>query len=417
MFAYILNNQVTKNREALLAKYQNRIESYHLENNASQTEIDAINAVVDSYVTMMRESGNTDIKADYILEMVHDTGQEDDSNIDQTVEYDVLMKDYVNNRKDFEWALIDTAYCKYIMEIYSGEASVGTVVKLDAPETDSPDAEKAAADEQSDTADAKDDAEVPAAPTGVKTASQEVVDNTAAMLADLVSQTNELYTLMDQVNAEYNEYAGAENISLLSNIVVVANRRILLYTGIVVIIFLCIFCAAAVVIGRLGDIVDFYMYKDRKYDLPNRIGCDKFMEGYANRLVPQHFCCIVLRVSKMKEKNSRYGRETMDNMLLKFNEMIKEIFPVGEDCFIALNSVGQYVIFTKNMTKEHMDAYVGYLEHEAAEYNEAVECKIEYDCGSVESTSSGVYRIKLLLMNAMHGLKPAQTLFCRQEDR
>ena len=72
---------------------------------------------------------------------------------------------------------------------------------------------------------------------------------------------------------------------------------------------------------------------------------------------------------------------------------------------------------TKNMTKEHMDAYVGYLEHEAAEYNEAVECKIEYDCGSVESTSSGVYRIKLLLMNAMHGLKPAQTLFCRQEDR
>ena len=411
VFAYILNNQVTKNREALLAKYQNRMESYHLENNASQTEIDAINAVIDSYVTMMRESGNTDIKADYILEMVHDTGQEDHSNIDQTVEYDVLMKDYVNNRKDFEWALIDTAYCKYIMEIYSGEASVGTVVKLDAPETDSSDAEKDAADQQSDTADAEEDAEVLAAPTGVKAASQEVVDNTAAMLADLVSQTNELYTLMDQVNAEYNEYAGAENISLLSNIVVVANRRILLYTGIVVIIFLCIFCAAAVVIGRLGDIVDFYMYKDRKYDLPNRIGCDKFMEGYANRLVPQHFCCIVLRVSKIKEKNSRYGRETMDNMLLKFNEMVKEIFPVGEDCFIALNSVGQYVIFTKNMTKEQMDTYVEYLEHEAAEYNEAVECKIEYDCGSVESSSSSVYRIKLLLMNAMHGLKPAQTLF------
>ena len=35
VFAYILNNQVTKNREALLAKYQNRIESYHLENNAN----------------------------------------------------------------------------------------------------------------------------------------------------------------------------------------------------------------------------------------------------------------------------------------------------------------------------------------------------------------------------------------------
>lgn len=454
VFAYILNNQVTKNREALLAKYQNRIENYHLENNASQTEIDAINAVIDSYVNMMRESGNTNITADYILEMVHDTDTEKEtySNVDQTVEYDVLMKDYVKNRKDFEWALIDTAYCKYIMEIYSGEASVETVVELDDPDTAVPEVEKEAADAQSDAATAEitaDDTAVEsaadaavaesadgdvtadtagdasgadstaagdtAATDGVKTASQEVIDNTAAMLADLVSQTNELYTLMNQVNAEYNEYAGAENISLLSNIVVIANRQILLYAGIVVIIFLCIFCAVAVVIGRLGDIVDFYMYKDRKYDLPNRVGCDKFMEGYANQLVPQHFCCIVLRVSKMKEKNDRYGRDAMDNMMLKFNEMVKAIFPVGEDCFIALNGVGQYVIFTKNMTKEHLDTYVGYLEHEAAEYNEAVECKIEYECGSVESSSAGVYRIKLLLMNAMHGLKPAQTISCRQE--
>ena len=442
VFAYILNNQVTKNREALLAKYQNRIENYHLENNASQTEIDSINAVIDSYVNMMRESGNTNITADYILEL-HDNDQENYSNVDQTVEYDVLMKDYVNNRKDFEWALIDTAYCKYIMEIYSGEASVGTVVKLDAPDTAVPEVEKEVADAQSDavtsestTDDAADAADendsstavsdstdttdtaedaAPAATGGVKTASQEVIDNTAAMLADLVSQTNELYTLMNQVNAEYNEYAGAENISLLSNIVVIANRQILLYAGIVVIIFLCIFCAVAVVIGRLGDIVDFYMYKDRKYDLPNRVGCDKFMEGYANQLVPQNFCCIVLRVSRIKEKNDKYGRETMDNMMLKFNEMVKEIFPVGEDCFIALNGIGQYVIFTKNMTKEHLDTYVGYLEHEAAEYNESVECKIEYECGSVESSSAGVYRIKLLLMNAMHGLKPAQTISCRQE--
>lgn len=425
VFAYILNNQVTKNREALLAKYQNRIENYHLENNASQTEIDAINAVIDSYVNMMRESGNTNITADYILEL-HDTDQENYSNVDQTVEYDVLMKDYVNNRKDFEWALIDTAYCKYIMEIYSGEASVGTVVKLDAPDTTvatGTDSTAAAGstgnasgvEEEAATTAGADDSAAAAATGGVKTTSQEAIDNTAAMLEDLVSQTNELYTLMNQVNAEYNEYAGAENISLLSNIVVIANRQILLYAGIVVIIFLCIFCAVAVVIGRLGDIVDFYMYKDRKYDLPNRVGCDKFMEGYANQLVPQNFCCIVLRVSRIKEKNDKYGRDAMDNMMLKFNEMVKAIFPVGEDCFIALNGIGQYVIFTKNMTKEHLDTYVGYLEHEAEEYNEAVECKIEYECGSVESSSAGVYRIKLLLMNAMHGLKPAQTVSCKQE--
>lgn len=425
VYAYILNNKVTKDTSALMAKYENRIQNFYLNNNASETEIAAINNVIDSYVRMMRESGNVEITAEYILDEVHKTDYEDAAgikkNTDQTVEYDILLQDYVDNRKVFEWSLIEVAYCRYIMEIYSGEASVGTVVELEGFEEGEAPGEEGAADgtdtAASETADAAAGQEEAVPGTAVPVAipvqavsSQEAIETTEVMISELVAKTNRLYELLMEANEEYNEYGGAANIGLLTNIVVVANQRIMFYATIVVVIFLCVFCAVAVLLGRIGDIVDYYVYRDRKFDLPNRVGCDKFMERYANQLLPENFCCIVIRLMRVKEKNVRFGRETMDDMMLKFNGIIKDVFPENDDCFVALNGVGQYIIYARNMTKEHMDTYLEYLKKEVQDYNELSECRIEYECGSAETGMTGAFRIKLLLMNALHDVKPMITL-------
>ncbi len=407
VYAYILNNKVTKDRDALIAKYENRIENYGLNNNASQTKLDAIDRVINSYVEMMRESGNTDITYDYILDDVYDDWEEEQKP-DQTVEYDVLMTDYVDDREDFEWTLIEVAYCEYILDIFRGDANLGTGLDLDGIETVN---EDRVAEEGTD-ADSKEEAaeekpETVPIITGVYAeTSQEALDTTAAMISELVEKTNHLYEILMVVNQEFNAFCGATNINLLSNIVVIANQKILLYAALVVVIFLCVFCVAAIILGRLGDVVDYYVYRDRKFDLPNRIGCDKFMEAYANRMLPDDFGCIVLRLIRIQEKNSLYGREAMDQMMLKFNSIIKEIFPKNDDCFIALNGVGQYIIYSRNMSKEHMDAYAEYLRNEAESYNATVNCKIEYECGMAESRTYSIYRIKLLLVNALHNIKP-----------
>lgn len=457
-YAYILNNQVTKDRAALLAKYQNRIQQFYLENDASETEINAINNVISSYVQMMRESGNTNITYEYILDNIHAAGSagtestEDTGTVDQTVEYDVLMNDYVSNRTEYEWNLIDVAYCQYIIGIYTGESSVGTTVELEEytsegsldqlaegmtetaadvtgteetavpeagnEETEAVDTAEAEMPSDGETAageDSAEDAGTASAAAGVEiqqtsVSESEALETTSAMVSDLVSKTNELYDILLETNQEYNEYAGAANISLLTNIVVIANQRTLLYAAIVVVIFLCVFCVAAILLGRLGDIVDFYVYRDRKYELPNRVGCDRFMQSYANHLLPENFSCIVLRLIKIREKNGIYGREAMDDMMLKFNSIIKETFPNNEECFIALNGVGQYIIYSKNMPEEHMITYTDYLKREVEEYNKSASCKIEYECGMAESKATGAYRIKLLLINAMHNLTTAVSL-------
>ncbi len=435
VYAYILNNKVTKNRDALIAKYENRIENYGLDNNASQTQIEAIDRVIDSYVRMMRESGNTGITYEYILDDVYDEWEDGNQNqsqdqeqsqsrerIDQTVEYDVLMKDYVDEREDYEWALIDIAYCEYILGIYRDGANVGDALNIQGIEGISAPADSAAeageaavvpGESAEEAAVPGEGAEAAAAEEALPVttgayaeASQEALDTAAAMVSELVNKTNHLYEIMMEVNKEFNAFCGASNISLLSNIIVVANQRILLYAAMVVVIFLCVFCVAAIILGRLGDIVDYYVYRDRKFDLPNRVGCDKFMETYANRMLPDDFGCIVLRLIRIQEKNAAYGREAMDKMMLKFNSIIKEVYPKSDDCFIALNGVGQYIIYSKDMSKEHMDAYAQYLKNEAEGYNATADCKIEYECGMAESKTSGVYRIKLLLVNALHNVKP-----------
>ena len=440
IYAYILSNRVTKNRDALIAKYENRIEDYGLDNNASRTKIAAIERVIDSYVEMMRESGNTDITYEYILDDVHDARDGEDQNqkrIDQTVEYDVLMKDYIEDQEDYEWALIEVAYCEYILGIYRDGADIGTALNIqgieeaEAPaegegETEAPaegEGETAApAEDEEETAapaESEEVAEVPVEGAGETAAearpavtvayaapSQEVLDTADAMISELVEKTNRLYEIMMEVNKEYNAFCGSANISLLSNIIVIANQRVLLYAAMVVVIFLCMFCAAAVVLGRLGDIVDYYVYQDRKFELPNRAGCDKYMDTYAERILPDDFGCVVLRLVRIQEKNVVYGREAMDKMMLKFNSMVKEVYPKNDDCFIALNGVGQYIIYVKGISKEQMEYYAQYLKKEAESYNAAADCKVEYECGMAESRTSGIYRIKQLLVHALDQVEP-----------
>lgn len=410
IYAYVLNNKVTKDKAALLAKYENRIKNFYLNNDASETEITAINNVIDSYVQMMRESGNTNITYEYIIQDVHDTNYEDGGGytqrVDQTVEYDVLLNDYASNRKSFEWALIDVAYCKYILEIYHGEASIGTMIELETFGNN----QESEGEISEETEDANQEA-VTAKKNAVTinadaASAEEAFTTTSAMIQNLIKKADNLYKILKVTSDEYNEYGGAANIRLLTDIVVFTNQRILLYACMVVAIFLCALCVAAVVLGRLGDIVDYYVYRDRRFELPNRVGCDRFMETYSNQMLPENFCCVVLRLVKIQEKNARYGRATMDQLMMKFNEMVKEIFPAGEGCFIALNGVGQYIIYASDMTKDHMDAYLSYLKRGVEEYNSTVDCEIEYEYGSAESKNSGAYRIKLLLINALHNIKP-----------
>ena len=108
--AQILAGKITKNRDILLAKYRNRNNDLSIENSASEQEVEKIMGVIDSYVQMMSDSGNTNITSEYILSDIYDDTQGGlYSKTDQTTSYDKLFIRYVQDRTGYTANEIDAA--------------------------------------------------------------------------------------------------------------------------------------------------------------------------------------------------------------------------------------------------------------------------------------------------------------------
>ena len=63
---------MTKNKSVLISDYTTRIDSNNISNTKEESVINDIVTVIDAYVEKMRESGNTNITAEYILDNVHE---------------------------------------------------------------------------------------------------------------------------------------------------------------------------------------------------------------------------------------------------------------------------------------------------------------------------------------------------------
>lgn len=82
-------------------------------------------------------------------------------------------------------------------------------------------------------------------------------------IEELVNDLNELYDVVAVTNEEFNSYLGAQNISILSSVGVEENINLLLYTLVAFVGLLLAASVVAVVFGRTGDIIDYYLYIDR----------------------------------------------------------------------------------------------------------------------------------------------------------
>ena len=98
-----------------------RIDNFTLQIN--QAEADVVR-LIDAYVEKMRESGNTNITYEYILDDVYGKDLTNGTgNLvgqgDQTVTYDELIFSWRDHSESREYAVIDSAYCSYIIDTFT----------------------------------------------------------------------------------------------------------------------------------------------------------------------------------------------------------------------------------------------------------------------------------------------------------
>ncbi len=413
LYAYILNHKVTKNREVLISKYRSRIDSQDITNDAAASQIRSMDNIISSYVNLMRESGNTEITADYILDNVYDSyykdGEENWVKPDVTVEYDDLLKSYVSNRTTIEYGIIDKTYSQYIVDLYSGRIESGLQIDVEPSGEDknqeagqgTPGQEGGAQEADPETLGQGGSAqEMAAVPEAVDPA--EAKAQTSGMVRTLVGRLDEMYRILDETNREYNEYSGAANVGLVSNIVVTEGIRLTLYSCIAVAVFAVLLSLMSVIIGRLADIFDYHAYTDHKFQLPNKLACDRYMARQGTSLLRENVSCVYLILEHVRDKNRAYGVDTCDQMIRKFTELVKVSFErAGTDSFIAMNGPGQFVVFLNGITQAQTRELLRQLKNRVDSYNEAAVCTIEFREGVSGTTEEHLYDIKGLLLRAL----------------
>ena len=374
LFSKIYNYQVTKDKTILVSDYKTRIDN----NNISKaTEIsiveDTVN-VINAYVKKMRESGNTNITYEYILDTIHERNFVDAygnpiSAGDQTVTYDELIYSWRNHNENKEHLIIDTAYCQYVINIFT---------------------------ECTGACHEKECLSSPLCCSQISNENYETIKNEIeAEIQALVDDLADLYTLTMKTNDEYNQYLGASYISVLSSASVNSSVNVNLYTIIAFFFLIFVCCGGAIVLGRIGDIVHYVFYTDHLTELNNRAYFDKYLKSMDKKLLDDGTVYCVVEIANLIDINAEHSRETGDNIIKMFTRYLRETFGKTNADFVY-NGNGSFVILSKNVdyiTVEDIMRLFGMRLDDREEYRDI---SIEYKVGIAETFKENLTARKLL---------------------
>lgn len=374
LFSKIYKYQITKNKTVLVSDYTTRIDNNNILNTKEESIVKDTVEVIDAYVEKMRESGNTNITYEYILDNVHERNLIDGegnplASGDQTVTYDELIYSWRDHNETKEYSIIDTAYCRYIIETFSactGKCKNGECV------------------------------------SSAKTCTQLHNDNYEQLKAeidaevkDLVSELTELYKITMNTNDEYNQYLGASYISVLSSASVKPSVNVTLYTLIAFFFLMIVCCGGTVVLGRIGDIITYIFYTDHLTELNNRAYFDKYLKSMNKKLLDDGTVYCIVEIANLAHINAEYTREAGDKVIKMFTRYLKEAFGKTSAEFIY-NGNGSFVILVKDSDYITVEDILRLFGLRLDERDENKDIMIEYKVGIAETFKENQTARKLL---------------------
>ncbi len=359
LFSKIYKYQITKNKTVLISDYTTRIDNNDILNTKEESVVKDVVAVIDTYVEKMRESGNTNITYEYILDNVHDRNLTDSFSAgDQTVTYDELIYAWRDHNENKEHSIIDSAYCQYVIDSF--QRCTGACSNNECMSSD-----------QTCTKLHNEN----------YTAIQEEID---AEIKLLVSDLSDLYNSTMETNDEYNEYLGASYISVLSSASVKPSVNVNLYTLIAFFFLIVLCCGGTIVLGRLGDIIHYIFYTDHLTELNNRAYFDKYLKSMDKKLLDDGTVYCMVDIANLITINSEHTRNVGDDIIKMFTAYLKETFGKQKAEFVY-NGNGSFIILAKNTDYITVEDIMGLFRLRLDEREDHRDIKIEYKVGIAET--------------------------------
>ncbi len=367
IFSKLYKYQITKNKSVLISDYTTRIDNNDISNAKDESVVEDVVTVIDAYVEKMRESGNTNISYEYILDNLHERNVQDYVG-DQTVTYDELIYSWRDLNENKEHAIIDSAYCRYILDTFTNctgncnggcQSSDSTCMELCNAEY-----------------------------SVVRKDVEKEID-------ELIAELNSLYDTTMKTNNEYNKFVGASYISVLSSASVRESVNVPLYTAIAFFFLMVVCCGGTILLGRIGDIINYIFYTDHLTGLSNRAYFDKYLKTKDKKLLDDGVVYCMVDISNLSYINSAHSREAGDNVIKMFTSYIKEAFGKSNTEFIY-NGNGNFVMLSKESDYITVEDIMRLFRLRLDEREENKEIVIDYRIGIAETFKENKTARKLL---------------------
>ena len=369
LFSQIYKYQITKNKTVLVSDYTTRIDNNSIQNTKEESIIKDTVGVINAYVEKMRESGNTNITYEYILDTVHDKNLLEVAPGDQTVTYDELIYSWRDHNETKEHLIIDTAYSHYIIDTFS--ACTGKCHNKECLSSSK------TCTEIYNTNYAK-----------IKTE----IDNE---IKSLITDLSTLYNVTMKTNDEYNQYLGASYISVLSSASVKPSVNVGLYTIIAFFFLIILCCGGAIVLGRVGDIINYIFYTDHLTEFNNRAYFDKYLKSMEKKLLDDGTVYAMVDISNLIHINTEYNRQVGDDIIKIFTSFLKEAFGKTSADFIY-NGNGSFVILVKDSDYITVEDILRIFSLRLDEREDYKNIRLEYKMGIAETFKEKQTARKLL---------------------
>ena len=367
LFSDIYKYQITKDKSVLVSDYTTRIDNNKISNEKDKSIVKDILDVIDAYVEKMRESGNTNITYEYILDNLHERNLQEYVG-DQTVTYDELIYSWRDHEESRKHAIIDSAYCNYIIETFTsckgncdGECESSGVTC-----TEFHNAEYAA-----------------------------IKERVEMEIDALIEELSKLYSITTKTNDEYNKYLGASYISVLSSASIRESVNVNLYTAIAFFFLVVICCGGAIVLGRIADIINYVFYTDRLTGFANRAYLDKYLRTKDKKLLDDGVVYSMVDISNLGYINGEYSRVVGDDIIKLFTTFIKENFGKTKTEFVY-NGNGSFVMLTEDSDYITVEDILRLFRLRLDEREEHRDVAIEYKIGVAETFKENKTARKLL---------------------
>ena len=367
IFSDIYKYQITKDKSVLVSDYTTRIDNNNISNAKEESIVEDVVTVIDAYVEKMRESGNTNISYEYILDNLHEKNLQDFVG-DQTVTYDELIYSWRDHEESRKHSIIDSAYCTYIIDTFTSctggcdgncKASNMTCTELHN------------ADYSTIRADVEKE------------------------INTLIEELTALYDITMKTNEEYNKFLGASYISVLSSASVRESVNVILYTAIAFFFLVVVCCGGTIVLGRIGDILSYIFYTDHLTGFNNRAYFDKYLKSKDKKLLDDGVVYCMVDISNLIHINTEYSRTVGDDIIKMFTSYIKENFGKSKTEYIY-NGNGSFVMLTENSDYITVEDIMRIFRLRLDEREEHRDVVIEYKIGISETFKENKTSRKLL---------------------